>query len=920
MPRTNNSTDDIFRSPSSHSSRLSTPPVVTAAAASSLSIQIPPNNLVPPPDLLSPHSIASDGTDMVSNMNTEETVSVSISFQGKQLLDNQKRQGSPERQRNKSSRDKPKNNVSSNNAPKRKKKSSSRKNNLVILPVPFRHAKSDVSKIKSASHQYYNTQKLSPELPPPHPMSHVQSYPPYQQHFHSCHSFSDGSSSEATPITCVRRNRNFSIDESLGPHEFSNDTETQQHDEEKGISPSDRQGNNDSYFQDFDDSLSRDSANNKEGDLIGVDIQMHTPVEHTVPQSISTNSLLGLDIMPPYNNDQQQQHNKLSSLEYSPVTMISLLDVNGNNAMSLPQMPEEDNTVMQQHNSLPPSNIQYRNDKITDDGSMLSAQPCSVLDDTPPASPDPYAHKSPQKRHHRHQSSLVSCSESCVQSLASRESQNIFNRPNPKPQFLTEAGISPSYSYEEDRSLCADEKAFVQQIHNSGLSTWSFEHVDEVEMEFIHNGSFDAGSVGESSVESMASVEEKEEMKRKLRKFREKRSRMDDDRRGVINGTIHNETGRSDHATPATPVASNRAFQQLNMPDHAIEQFNQECEESFELFEMAPLTSTANSGRTEKESHDVNKISTHLDYRETKLHPVNNPGWRPFYTIRNLLWWWQLQPSTFTNTSFGNSTSSTKQQTQNDAHYTYNGFDDVDFERNNSRCWYVQTGWSKLLITACIFFIFGWIFSDDGLKKHHTQKASYPNYHRTKHGYQLYGRDDPLAKEAFTPIKRLVDDTDDAAGLVSREDDDIDYSFVEKYFPAEFQSAMDLDDIFRKFEMEDDVFSIIEDETMNDDETAKTDTPGAILAGFEEVNDNSVANIDTIVVLGERHVGLDWLVRKLETLYPKLTVSSGFPSKNNHISGEWFQPEEKEDEVDSESESTFKHILVIALFINPYDW
>lgn len=900
---------------------------------------------------------------MVSNMNTDERVtttkSVSTAFhvshpsldtvnkkssafprsgnhasspRGKELLNNQKRQG-----RSKTSHDKPRNEMSSNYTPKRKKKSSSRKNNLVILPVPFRHAKSDVSKIKSASHQYSNAQNLSPDLPPPHPMSHVQSYSPYQQHLHhSCHSFSDGSSSEATPITSVRRNRNFSIDESLGPHDFSNDTETQQHDEEKGIPPSYRQSNNDSYFQDFDDSLSRDSANNKEGDLIGVDIQMNTPVEDTVPHSISTNSLLGLDIIPTHSHDQQQKHNKLSSLEYSPATMITLLDANESNTISLPQMPEEDNTVMQQHIiSSPPNNIQYMNDEITDDGSLLSAQPCSVLDDTPPTSPDPYAHRSPQKRHHRHQSSLVSCSESCLQSLASYESQNIFNRPNPKPRFLTEAGLSPSYSYEEDRSLCADEKAFVQQIHNSGLSTWSFEHVDDVientsieeGMELIYNnGSFDAGSVGESSVESMASVEEKEEMKRRLRKFREKRSRMDDDRRGVINGgAADKQSRRLDNATPATPVASNRAFQQLGMPDmHAIEQFNQECEESFEMFEMTPLTSMTSSSDTGKELHDVN--NTQLDYRETKLHPINDPGWRLFYTFRNLVWWWQLQPSTFSNTSFGNS-SAHDQQSRHNAHYTYKGFDDVDFDRNKSSCcccprnsgkfWYAQTSWNRLLITASLFFIIGWIFSDEGLKKHHTEKASYPNYHRTKHGYQLYGRDDPLAKEAFIPIKELVDDTDDASGLLSREDDDIDYSVVEKYFPAELQSAVDLDDIFRKFEMEDDIFSTTADETLYSDTAGMTDTSSALLADVEEeVSDNSVANIDTIVVLGERHVGLEWLVKKLETLYPKLTISSGFPSNNNHLDGEWFQPEEEEVYY----ESTYKHILVIALFINPYDW
>ena len=52
----------------------------------------------------------------------------------------------------------------------------------------------------------------------------------------------------------------------------------------------------------------------------------------------------------------------------------------------------------------------------------------------------------------------------------------------------------------------------------------------------------------------------------------------------------------------------------------------------------------------------------------------------------------------------------------------------------------------------------------------------------------------------------------------------------------------------------------------------------------------------------------------LKVLYPDLSVSSGFPSENR-ISGEWFQPED-----DGINVTVSKHILVVSLFINPYDW
>ena len=736
------------------------------------------------------------------------------------------------------------------------------------------------------------------------------------------HSFaSDASSSEATPVTCpanVRRDRICSIDESLGPDD-NNRIDNEMHNEQGGSRQFILETNECvDPFQDFDDTLSKDSATNQ--DLIGVNIQMKiegsdqennkVAIIDSFPHSPSTNSLLGLDIPFHNNNPHPENHVKKSSLEYSPATLVTFADAEGKIISPMPFLPDE-TAAIQQLPPPPTSDIQYCTNE-TDDGSTLSNPPCSVLDDTPPSSPNRYAQQSPQKWHHRHQSSLVSCSESCLQSqcsITSYESQSMFDYPNPDPQFLSEAGVSPldsSYSFEEDRSLCADEKAFVQQIHNSGLSSLSFEHVEDtldntsmdVEMELVYNaGSFDNGSVGGGSVGSAGSVmsiEERKEIERRIycyKKFREKRSKMSKHVQ-VSNGVSKFDDGQNtttNHATPsrgapATPLASNKAFQQLQIPDSdVIDQFNRECEDSFESLEMAPLAKSTDPFNNQ-ESSIHNDRSAHLDFRETKLHPSHNAGWRPYYYIRNLIWWWQLHPSSLSNPQCSRRNSNQQLLYR----YSYTGFDDVDFDRNTSSCpyccypgnnlnryhphgtfWYMQTGWSKLTFIACFFLMIGWVFSGDGLKKHKTQnnlsqESYYKHVHRTKHGYHLYDRDDPLSKESLLPTKRTVDDADDFVNPMSRpEDDDVDFSVVQRYFPTESQSIAGMDDdVFRKFEMEDDLFDVFDKTTIGDASNLK-EAADAVITGFDG-EDGPAVDIDTIVVLGERHVGLDWLVQKLE--------------------------------------------------------
>ena len=295
---------------------------------------------------------------------------------------------------------------------------------------------------------------------------------------------------------------------------------------------------------------------------------------------------------------------------------------------------------------------------------------------------------------------------------------------------------------------------------------------------------------------------------------------------------------------------------------------------------------------------------------DEKLHPGSKPELQANASyIASLFWWW--------NTNFD---SNTARQPRYD--FTYKGFDDVDFDRGHSLCvcfptktrdrfysnhkFWMQTGWGKLMVISCCFLLIGWLFSGGELRKHESQESYYSRAHRSRHGYKLYGEDDPLAKESFVPQKRIIDDTDDFAVPMSRlKDDDVDFSIVEKYYPNYSRA----DDLFKRFEMQDDMF----DGLPSADEAVQ-DAAGAPFYGVDNNEGKTANDIDTISVLGERHSRIDWLVRKLKILYPNLNVISGFPSKKNRVDGEWFQPE---DGVES---TTSKHILVIALFINPYDW
>lgn len=950
--------------------------------------------------------------------------------------------------------------TTSNNLKKKKTKPSSRKNNLVILPNPHQMQPHPFHRSKSHGiHPLLSTSPtststigsgpLSPsKLPPPHPMSHVQSYPPmhhvhhqhisptyhhhnhhnqqqqhhrFAHHAHSQSYTSDASSSEATPITNPARCRacSFSsdisdsvayslsvkggLDNSLRSGGGGGGTTVgEQHSIHAGSKASDADLNGLRYFNDFDDDLSKDSVGDP---LMGVNIHLenianndavptlvdNVPIVDVVPAFMSTNSLLGL------------------SIPYSPK-----------------QTPTVENYYEEPLEGL--------SDDYRGSGVAVANGYCSSTDITPPASPNPQLRQQDQQRHHRKQSSLVSFSESCNRSHRSQHSSNslnsisniLLNYPNPDPTYTEEQGSltpttpqtvdSSSYYVDDNRSLYEDEKIFVQQIHNSGLQSLSFEHVEdtlentsmEVEMELVYCDSFGSpgaddmslGSVSKggsvNSLGSLMSVEEIKEMERRIHCYRKFRKRNSVEVAGVGGGDgsaavckNKEDVGASKRdaglpslfATPLserviitadvkgdivdgevrshgnfghdTPVASNKASADLldiimNIPknrnDGGADAVEEDSYENIDI-EMAPFSNQIGFSADDVDDDDNAGVNRHISFGETKVHPNNNPGWRHYYHLRNLLWWWQLQPSR--PVAYSQIQRDENRKTKSSNHR----FDDVDFDRNSSSCcscfyrclcgddqgkcngnsrgssccWYMSSTWRKLLAISCLFMLLAWMFSDNGLEQHRSNDV------------QQY---DPLAKENFTVTSRIIDDADDFDGYfhnpMNKPEDDDEFQYTSHSAQSEQghylqETYLDEDDVFRRFELEDDVFdaptmkgytSFVSDsnDTTGDNESKVSYDASSLIYEPQVITKDS---IDTIVVLGERHVGIDWLVGRLKVLYPDVAVSSGFPEENGvGRAGIWFQDNGARRALSSEANDTTtrKHVIVIALWLNPYDW
>ena len=716
---------------------------------------------------------------------------------------------------------------------------------------------------------------------------------------------------------------------------------------------------------------------------------------------------------------------------------------------------------------------------------------------SPPLSPNPHL----GGNDNYHGSSFVSLESSCRRSQhSSTESLNSLsysqhsmylpitpNTPYDGPMSpYCDNGLLPSSGFNENAynlpqtpfkgdSFFEDERMFVQEIHNSGLQSNSFEHVEDMPFpsEEVDLLELDY-DVGEDGVEVGigGKTNERREMERRMiqiyRQIRALGRKKKQHKKGVGVGV---EAGN------------------VNGGDEKDEK--EECDD--EGMEMAPLTGDININgssspipRTNSQHGSANGNS----FRETKCHPGSiNHGWNPRIYLRmqwwNFLWWWNLRPLphsaqqlqraqielqskpkfpscsvdgvdieegdestrltsscdassqsvSHTNSlfSFTKHKRKVKHSNIDEFDYTYNGYDDVDFDRSsnslcyqllcficngrggggggrhpNGKCsyyfWYIHSGWKKLFIVSAMFLLSAWMFTGGGLTKHHygEENNQYPyvygamNYGSSDkitnfNDYFSSGYDDALGKDNFAK-------EDDYDGyfqhhpMVSPEDDDVDLIHANYPFSKKKQEKEQNDDVYNRFEMQDDMFTLKSTEL---DDIVPTDDffviyqplgTASVLPGIDGGGGrlyNSLVGIDTIVVLGERHVGMEWLIEKLKLLYPDIDVMNGFPTAGKAgRDGWWFQdnggiirrrvqqgallseqqsqkqpmlplkvthfsfpPPPKQsykqhrstkvvdpssgkiihhlaDEDDEFAESILDsaHILVIALFVNPYDW
>ncbi len=499
----------------------------------------------------------------------------------------------------------------------------------------------------------------------------------------------------------------------------------------------------------------------------------------------------------------------------------------------------------------------------------------------------------------------------------------------------TEYTVSSCFNPTSNRQY-SNENLFFHGIYESGLQSSSFEQVDnsedmmcmDAEIELVYNlsgieqasflvdGDTDTSFAASSSsvvvaddLDECASVEERRDVVRRIQQWRRGRAR--ENKQSF--GSVRDDSVSDDGADGGGEEEDENDFNNDD-DDDAIE--------------MAPLT----PGKSDNDNFDLNDYNNPNGYKQSRSYTINNPGWRmtsPTTFFGNLLW--QLQHS---RDEFSSNRRSKP-------HY-----DDIDFDRNTDKCYNCLARWKKLMIISIMFILFGSLLSGDGLEKHHSDES-----------YNAYGENDPLAKSNFIEQGRIPDDTDDYDGLLSyhssgvpthlRNDADIIKNFQQSAKPV-----LVADDVWLHFEIEDDEFDKPlewpqgsnypwwpqeNDEEVKDVTAAELSAPQ--LQHMKAEQYNALVGIDSIVVLGDQESGLEWLVDKLKRLYPDLNIQNGFQD-NSDNSGRALRGSKRITKViDPLSNEVIhhlggadgngtkaiistdsKHILVVALFLNPYDW
>jgi hypothetical protein len=495
----------------------------------------------------------------------------------------------------------------------------------------------------------------------------------------------------------------------------------------------------------------------------------------------------------------------------------------------------------------------------------------------------------------------------------------------------------------------SNENSFFHGIYESGLDSASFEQVDtsaeermcmDAEIELVYNvsgvdlpsffmdrssgdNSTDNSSVGNASVvgddlDECASVEERRKVVRRIQQWRRGRARESRESRGS-DSSASDAVAATQSDCNAVTIDGNASGGSGGTEEEDHENGFNDDDDDDDAIEMAPLT----PGKSHNSSYDLNVYRDPDGYKESKLNSIDNLVLRmtsPTNFLGNLLW--SLQPHR--DKYFSNRRS-------NKSHY-----DDVDFDQNTDKCYRCISRWKKLMLVSIMLLLFGSLLSGDGLEKHHTVE-----------NYNAYGENDPLAKSNFVKRGHLPDDTDDYDGLLPYHPSDETTHLrngADTFFQNYQQSAQPgvvMDDVWFHFEMEDDEFNkplVGVLEWPDDYDDAGPDVNYHVKA----VQYNSLVGIDSIVVLGDHQFGLEWLVDKLKRLYPDLNIQRGFNEDIGHngrgLRGKISRPQRITKVIDPISSKVIhhlggadgndmkalttysKHILVVALFVNPYDW
>lgn len=593
-------------------------------------------------------------------------------------------------------------------------------------------------------------------------------------------------------------------------------------------------------------------------------------------------------------------------------------------------------------------------------------------------------------------------------------------------------------------SFFEDERLFVQEIHNSGLQSNSFEHVeDSIPSNVLDLTEVDY-DIGEDGVEvGIGKTHERREMERRMIQIyrqiralgRKKKQQLEKDGDGDAavgintgnecvdeNGMelaplLGNEDGFSS-ATPRTSNGSGNGYFESSIETKHLPEDNASCWSDLVSLRMHWLHLL---WRWEYQpvSNQTSNSSTHIELtslRPSEEYSDEDDECRQITSPQSVF---QSLPSSPFSLLASNSLSSfnpkhkLKHSNVEDYDYNSRGYDDIDFDRprntipsmckrilcvifgcggaagcpcNLQSClWFFQTR-RKLLYVSFLFLIFAWVYSGGRLTKHHSGDEN--DETRYYYGYGLLGTDPESSNfYGFFPSddalgrNNFVDDDGyfEHNPMMSPEDDDFDGFFTSSTYSKRERQREHISllntivpdgsagHVIKESATQDmnlkNVGSVGIDGIIPTDDFFESYKPIQIQDAVGSGGNNqfiALNHIDTIVVVGERHSGLLWLVDKLKQLYPDLAVFNGLPKDGKVVrDGWWFQDFDESERrrsmsatkdisssnaqflpfrrriEESESYSSSPHIesqnndsstpdpahiLVIAVFLNPYDY